>query len=243
MENWFEAWFDTKYYHILYKNRDHSEAELFMKNISQHLNIQKENKTLDLACGKGRHATFLNSLGFNVMGVDLSKASIISAKKAENNKLKFFVHDMREPIIDQKFDFVLNLFTSIGYFDDENDNIKMLQSVHSYLNKNGILVIDFLNETKVRSELERSTIKKIDGIDFHIEKEIVDGVIVKTISFSDKGEDFQYQERVHALKLENFKEYLTAADFGITQLAGNYDLSGFDKENSDRLIIFAKKIK
>ncbi|MFK8044964.1 MAG: class I SAM-dependent methyltransferase [Crocinitomicaceae bacterium] len=241
MRNWFESWFDTKYYHILYKNRDHSEAEFFMENISNTLDIKEFNKVLDLACGKGRHATFLNSLGFDVVGVDLSKQSIESAKKAENKKLKFFVHDMREPIKDEKFDYVLNLFTSIGYFDDESDNIKMLQSVHSYLKDDGVLVIDFLNENKVIAELEKSAIKKIEGINFHINKEVVNNVIVKTISFSDNEEDFEFQERVHALKLDDFRKYLSAANFEITKLAGDYHLSDFDKENSDRLIIFAKK--
>lgn len=241
MENWFEAWFDTEYYHILYKNRDESEAEFFMKNLSEKLNIQPSEKVLDLACGKGRHAMFLNSLGLNVEGVDLSPASIESAKEAENDRLSFFVHDMRLPIEHKKYHFVFNLFTSIGYFDDESDNIKMLQSIHSYLHDDGILVIDFLNEHKVKAELEHKAVKSIDGIDFNIKKEIVDGVIVKRINFKDKGQDFEFEERVHALTLSDFNHFLKQANFEIIQYAGDYHLTEFDKENSDRLIIFAKK--
>ena len=242
MKNWFESWFDTKYYHILYRDRDENEAKFFMQNISKNLNINSSHKLLDLACGKGRHAMFLNSLGYDVVGVDLSKASIESAKQTENERLKFFTHDMRLPMHDHQFDFVFNLFTSIGYFENEQDNIKTLQSVHSYLNPNGVLVIDFLNEHKVRRELEPYTLKSIDGIDFHIEKSIVNGIIEKKITFTDQEKSYCFEEKVHALTLDNFKSYCEAARFEIIKYSGDYHLSDFDIENSDRLIIFAKKI-
>jgi len=153
MGTWFESWFDTKYYHILYKNRDFSEAEKFITNLNNDLKIAKNCKILDLACGKGRHSVFFNKLGLNVTGVDLSKESIKHAKTFENDRLNFFVHDMRYPISNQKFDFVFNLFTSIGYFDGEDDNLEMLNSIASYTNKAGILVIDFMNAKKVISNL------------------------------------------------------------------------------------------
>lgn len=241
MKNWFKHWFDTKYYHILYKDRDDSEAKFFMKNLCESLAIKENDTILDLACGRGRHALFLNSLGHKVTGVDLSKSSILSAKKFENERLNFFVHDMREPIPNQKFDFVFNLFTSIGYFDDENDNIKMLNSVYSYLEPNGILIIDFLNERKVINELEPFAEKSVDGIHFEIEKKLVNGVIEKNIQFNDEGKNYQFQERVHALTLSDFQSYLTAANFQIIKYAGDYHLTDFDIDNSDRLIIFAKK--
>ena len=87
-KEWFESWFDTSYYHTLYKHRDHKEAEVFMKNLVNYLNLSNNASLLDLACGKGRHAIYLNSLGFQVTGVDLSKNSIEKAKRHENETLK-----------------------------------------------------------------------------------------------------------------------------------------------------------
>ena len=87
-KEWFASWFDTVYYHILYKHRDDSEAQEFMRNLVSFLNFKKGNFVLDLACGKGRHSIYLNSLGFNVIGADLSKNSIQQAKKFENEVLK-----------------------------------------------------------------------------------------------------------------------------------------------------------
>ena len=80
-DNWFESWFDTPYYHILYKERNDDEAQLLMDNLTQYLNLPEEAKILDLACGKGRHSIYLNQLGFDVTGADLSTNSIAEAKK------------------------------------------------------------------------------------------------------------------------------------------------------------------
>ena len=123
MKEWFESWFDTHYYHVLYKNRDHSEAEVFIKNLFNELAIQPGVNVLDLACGKGRHSIFVNSLGFDTTGVDLSTKSIAEAKINESETLRFFEHDMRNPLPNSEFGLVLNLFTSFGYFDCDDDNL------------------------------------------------------------------------------------------------------------------------
>lgn len=131
---WFQHWFDTKYYHILYQDRNDEEAHLFMKNLTSFLDLKEDNKVLDLPCGKGRHSKFLNSLGYDVIGADLSQNSIAFAKQFENDSLHFEVHDMREPF-QTKFDAILNLFTSFGYFDEEQSNIEVLENLKNGLKK------------------------------------------------------------------------------------------------------------
>ena len=79
-KQWYASWFDTPYYHILYKDRDYTEAQGFMDNLTNYLNIPEGGKILDLACGKGRHSVYLNSLGYDVTGVDLSEKSINHTK-------------------------------------------------------------------------------------------------------------------------------------------------------------------
>jgi 2-polyprenyl-3-methyl-5-hydroxy-6-metoxy-1,4-benzoquinol methylase len=80
-ENWYSSWFDTPYYHILYKDRNYREAQLFMDNLTHYLNLPEKAKVLDLACGKGRHAIYLNQLGFDVVGADLSVVAEILLKE------------------------------------------------------------------------------------------------------------------------------------------------------------------
>ena len=78
---WFTDWFNTPYYHTLYKHRNDIDAQLFMKNITAFLSIPKTTHILDLPCGKGRHSVFLNSLGYKVTGGDLAENSIKFAQQ------------------------------------------------------------------------------------------------------------------------------------------------------------------
>ena len=91
-KQWFETWFDTEYYHILYKHRDENEADLFIDKLVRFLNIPVQSKVLDLACGKGRHAMVLHRYNLEVLGVDLSKNSIKEANETkiylENNCIR-----------------------------------------------------------------------------------------------------------------------------------------------------------
>ena len=239
-KEWFASWFDTSYYHSLYKNRDEEEAKKFIHNLAGKLNLKPNTEVLDLACGKGRHSITLNELGMNVTGVDLSANSIEIAKKAENKNLKFAVQDMRFPFENEKFEFVFNLFTSFGYFDSVEDNLKVIESVKQMLQPNGVFVIDFMNSEKVINTLVEKEVKREDDIDFHIERKYDGEHIFKHIKFSDKDESFHFTERVQALKQKDFEELLTKIGFTITNFFGNFNLDPFNSNHSDRLIIIAK---
>ena len=52
---WFAEWFDSPYYHTLYKNRDENEARRVLDNLLRALDLPAGARILDLACGKGRH--------------------------------------------------------------------------------------------------------------------------------------------------------------------------------------------
>jgi 2-polyprenyl-3-methyl-5-hydroxy-6-metoxy-1,4-benzoquinol methylase len=141
-KEWFESWFDTKYYHILYKDRNFTEAEEFISNLIDFLQPNTEAKFVDIACGKGRHSLFINKLGFDVTGYDLSEKSIIEASKSLKKGLKFYTHDMRQIFRTNYFDFALNLFTSFGYFKSSRDELNAMKAAAGNLKKNGVLVID-----------------------------------------------------------------------------------------------------
>ena len=239
-QDWFVSWFDTNYYHILYKNRDDNEAAFFIENLFNKLNLSDET-VLDLACGKGRHSVFLNSLGLNVLGVDLSENSISIASTSANNSLEFKVHDMRNVIENKSFDVVFNLFTSFGYFDDDTDNHAVLKSVNKMLNENGKLVIDFMNAHKVIKNLVNSEVKNIEGIHFDIKRNYDGKFITKDICISELNNKHTYQEKVRAFFKEDFIELLNRNGFVVENIFGDFALNDFDKESSDRLILIASK--
>ncbi len=235
-KEWFSTWFDSKYYHILYKNRDYKEAEFFISNLIEYLNIQPQNQSLDLACGKGRHAIYLNKQGLDVIGVDLSPESIAFANQFANDRLSFYEHDMRQVLDKGCFDFVLNLFTSFGYFENETENEQTIEAIQQILKPQGIFVIDFMNTHKVVKNLVKSEQKTIDGITFNIKRSVQHGFIVKDIEFNTENQEFQFQERVKAISKEDFLHYFEKAGLKIKSIFGNYELAEFDKEHSDRLI-------
>lgn len=240
-KDWFIDWFNSPYYHILYKDRDYKEAEKFLKNLSKNLQFRKDDKILDLACGKGRHSIYLNQKGYDVTGLDLSVESIHEAKHFENSKLHFEVHDMRE-VYPTKFNFILNLFTSFGYFNCLDDNLRVLNACKQMLAWDGRLVIDFLNAEMVKQMLPLSETKTIDGIDFQISKEIVNGVIQKCIRFNDMGKDFEFREEVQALTITDFRKLFVSAGFELINTFGDYMLNPYQPETSPRLILVAKSI-
>lgn len=247
--NWFETWFDSPYYHILYKDRDDTEAQLFMDNLTQYLNLPEESKILDLACGKGRHAIYLNQLGYDVTGVDLSENSIKEAAKASNDTLQFRVHDMRVKT-EEKYDAVFNLFTSFGYFENEEDNLKTLLAIKESLTEYGFGVIDFMNANYVIDNLVPEEVKTVDNIDFHIKRYVKDGHIHKEIDFEDtraegerigaKGQKFHFTEKVRALTLQDFEQMMEKAEIYLLDIFGDYKLRKFYKNDSERLIMIFK---
>jgi SAM-dependent methyltransferase len=238
-KDWFTSWFNTPYYHILYKEHDNNEAHTFMNNLTRYLNVSEDSHILDLACGKGRHSIYLNSIGYHVTGLDLSVDSITFAKQFENERLHFDVHDMCKPYR-QKFDAIFNLFTSFGYFENEEDNLNTIKAIKSNLNENGVAVIDFMNSNYVINNLVSENKRVLDGIEFNLKRKHKDGYIIKDIIFDAEGESFFYQERVKAFSLEGFKNMFRQADLRLIDVFGDYKLSPYNKDSSERLILIFK---
>ena len=239
-QNWFASWFDTKYYHILYKERNYREAQVFMDNLTHYLNLPEKAKVLDLACGKGRHSIYLKQLGFDVLGVDLSENSIAEATKNTSEHLHFKVHDMREPMV-EKFDAIFNLFTSFGYFENEADNQKTLSAIKESLSEYGFAVIDFMNVQHVIENLIANEVKVVDDIEFKIKRFLSDdNFIIKEIDFEDNGTAYHFVEKVKAFTLDDFQVMMEKAGIFLLDTFGDYKLKKFHKKDSERLIMIFK---
>ena len=239
--DWFTSWFDTKFYHILYKHRDHKEARLFMANLVSYLQLKKGDKVLDLACGKGRHSVFLNSLGLDVIGADLSKNSIDYANQFKNDMLNFIQHDMREPM-KNSYDAIFNLFTSFGYFEDDSEDIKVLENIKNGLkNSDSVAVIDFLNvEYAVKNLVAKETVVREEAT-FNINRSLNNGYIIKEIEVVVDGESSTYFERIKYLDLPKMEFYLKKVGLKLKHTFGDYNLEEFNVSTSSRLILIISK--
>ena len=216
---WFGEWFDSPYYHILYQHRDHTEAKHFIDNLAEHLHFSAEDLILDLACGKGRHSIYLNELGYDVVGIDLSAQNIAFANQFANSRLHFLERDMRKDFNCGPFDFVLNLFTSFGYFDTSEENMLAINNIKNALKPGGFLVLDFLNPYIVVNELIAQEHKIVEGIEFNINKiHSDDGFIIKNIEFEHDGDTYEFHEKVKAIRRVEFLDYFKQAELTVVDI-------------------------
>ncbi len=238
---WFESWFDSPFYHILYKDRDEKEAKLFLDNLITLLRPNPGAKILDVACGKGRHSIHLNNKGFAVNGFDLSKESIEHNKRFESETLSFHVHDMRNPFFKNEFNIIFNLFSSFGYFDEHTDNENVIHANADALVSGGFLVIAYMNSKKVSGNLVTEDVKECHGIKFFLKRKIDAGKIIKNISFSDEHKQYSFEEHLQLYRLPDFEKMFLKYNLSLTNIFGDYMLHKFDEEHSDRLILVARK--
>ncbi|MFA4923259.1 MAG: class I SAM-dependent methyltransferase, partial [Ignavibacteriaceae bacterium] len=132
MKRWFEEWFESEEYLTVYKHRNNEEAETLISFILGKVNLSGKAKVLDLGCGAGRHALLLAKMGFQVTGVDQSaKLLSVAVDEAKKNGLhaKFIKDDIRTVFFSEKFELILNVFTSFGYFDRDEDNFALFANV------------------------------------------------------------------------------------------------------------------
>lgn len=241
MSDWFTTWFNSPYYHLLYRHRDSVEAARFIDNLLTFLQPAPHSRILDVACGRGRHSLYLCKKGHVVTGIDLSTANIAAAREVACTNLSFAVHDMRQPFAEQAFDYAFNFFTSFGYFSSDEDNLRAVATMAAAVVPGGKVVIDFLNAGKIIPRLTPSETHTMDGIVFHIEREYADGYIYKHISIRDNGQDYRFTEQVKALTLTDFKRYFQAAGLELVQTFGSYELEPYDEVDSDRLIVIGQR--
>jgi len=238
---WFGEWFSSPYYHILYKNRDRNEAKQFLDNLISYLDICPDDHILDLGCGRGRHAIYLNQKGLNVIGIDICEENIDIALTHQNERLRFHVHDMRYVFKKNTFNYIFNFFTSFGYFDTKSENEQVVRAAYEGLVKGGRFMIDFLNPYSVIHDLAPEEAKEIGGIRFQITKKVDNGIIIKNIKFADQGRKFHFYEKVKAIRRVEFLEYFENTGFELLEVFGDYNLGPYLAEESERMIFLLRK--
>ena len=152
--NWYKEWFGEEYL-IVYQHRDDSDAKQLIKPIIKNTKITKESKLLDLACGNGRHAFLISDYTPNVIGLDLSGHLLdeASKRKGTDQSPSFVRADMRYFPFNVKFDIIFSLFTSFGYFEDDEMHMQVAKEIQSSLKDNGLFVIDYFNPNYVKRTL------------------------------------------------------------------------------------------
>ncbi len=251
--NWFEDFFNKDYL-MLYSRKGiflTKQAKKETNFIIKVLNLSKNSKILDLACGHGRHTIRLAKKGYKLTGVDLSKTLLNSAKKfakKEKVEARFIRNDMRKISFKNEFDAVINLFSSFGYFPQEKENLKVLKVINESLKPGGKFLLDLLNKDRFFKQLSISKLKKIwwkSGNNYILE-DISSSRNKKFVNYltiiSPKGKIRHAHAFMRLFDLSEIKKHLEKIGFKILRIYGDYQGKKFTSL-SPRLIILAQKRK
>jgi SAM-dependent methyltransferase len=242
--HWYKDWFADDHYLALYRHRNSVEALLALDLIETATTIAKGAAILDLACGAGRHSINLAKRGYtNITAIDLSPTLIREAKRAaeaEGVKIIFKEQDMRR--FDGRYDLIMNLFTSFGYFATDQENEEVILRIGKCLHRNGFFVIDFLNAALLCNTI-LSHDEKILPSGERVEqfREIHNRRVEKKIVIHSDSGSKEFHESVRLFELPDFERMFVKAGLKIQEIYGDYYGASFEAGSSPRLFLVAKK--
>ena len=209
------------------------------------LGIQSGAKILDLCCGAGRHSIEFARRGFDVTGVDRTRAYLDKARSiaaTERLSIAFVEADMREFVRPDTFDAAINFFTAFGYFDDPADDLKVARNLCTSLKSGGRLLLDVNGKENLASKFRpRDWSRRGDAIVLE-ERRLLDGwkrIETKwTWIRGDERRESTLTLRLYSgAELENI---LLEAGFAKVELYGRLKGTPYD-ETAERLIAIATR--
>ncbi len=239
-KDWYHHWFGEEYLKV-YAHRDENEAKSLVNLILSQLPINENTEILDVCCGAGRHVNLLAGKGVKVTGIDLSSTLIKRAYRDKNCNAAFVQADMRYLPFGCRFDVILNLFTSFGYFETHEENLTVLDEFYRVLKHSGYFVFDYLNAPYIEENLIPFHQMRVGDVMVEQKREISNRRVNKTIRLTKDGMQNMFFESVFLYRPREIMEIL--ADAGLKPLVrfGDYDGSEFN-DQSPRLLIIGEKI-
>jgi SAM-dependent methyltransferase len=152
---------------ILFAQQRLSDAPLEVEKIISLLRLQQGMKVLDLCCGVGRHSIELARHGFSVTGIDRTQIFLDKASKFAANEgleAEFVREDMRAFYRPEAFNAVVNLFTSFGYFEDQEEDRQVVKNVYCSLKAGGVFLIDMMGKEVLARIYQERDWHEEDGI-------------------------------------------------------------------------------
>jgi len=244
------AWYENEAFWknfepVLFHKKRIEDATHEVDYIIRLLNLEKNLKILDLACGPGRHALEFARRKHTVTGVDrtlyyLEKARQLAAK--ENLQIEFLQSDMRNFVRDEAYDLVLNLFSSFGYFEHPADDKKVLQNIHKSLKQGGYVLFDIMGKEILARIFQEKGWQEIDGHLWLEDRQIKDnwGYIENRWILIKNNKRFEHHFRLRLYSADEFTTLLSESGFSKVTVYGSLKGTDYDHK-AERLIISARK--
>jgi SAM-dependent methyltransferase len=201
---------------------------------------------LDFCCGVGRHSLEFASRGFAVTAIDRTRAYLERARRqaeAEGLKIDFIESDARAFHSARTFDAAINMFTSFGYFEDPEEDLKVARILHESLKPGGRLLIDVNGKEGLARKFQERTWTRHDDGSFGLEeRKIRDGwdwVDSRWILIRG-GKIWEGTVSTRLYSGAEIRELLKRAGFVDVRLFGSLAGGPYDN-NAERLVAVAMK--
>jgi SAM-dependent methyltransferase len=209
------------------------------------LPIAKQDRILDLCCGIGRHSLAFARAGFAVVGVDRTPRFIEQARQAAESRdltVEFLVGDMREYCVPTSFDIVINLFGSFGYFEDPEDDRKVVEHIYASLRPGGKFLIETMGkEILARTFQARDWTETGDLLLLSEKKVSQDWGRIQTRWIAIRGQQrSEYRVAVRSYSAVELSSLLSACGFPAVQVYGDLEGSDYDQA-AKRLVVIGRK--
>lgn len=243
--DWWKQYFDEDFLRIYREVLDPDEPTIAAESIRVVMGLPPGARILDLACGWGRHALALAGSGLEVVGVDRSFTLLKEASAATGARLPWWVcADMCDlPFRPGSFDAVVCLFSSLGYFLSDDEDVRVLEEVRRLLTPRGRLLIETIHrDSAVRDYAERDWCTLSNGDRVFVEREFdaVDGVTREVLRWV--GREGSSGEKHHAARIRTATEWANLLErAGLMPLGwyGGWDLEPFDFRSEMLLVLAA----
>lgn len=238
---WYESIFGEDWLRIASGHDERAPAEVDV--LVELLGLEPGARVLDCPCGTGRHSAELARRGFRVTGVDLNEQPLAVAR-GRGADADFRQGDMRELPVDGPFDAVLNLWTSLGYFEDEADDQRTIAEFARVLAPGGALAVDTINPLALHAHhCPRTWEELADGSIMLAEHEF-DRVTGRSgARWILLRPDGSRGELVHSVRLYTVPELgalCRRAGLEVERVHAGIDLAEFDGESFRQLLLARK---
>jgi SAM-dependent methyltransferase len=215
------------------------------ENALKLLDIPPGSSMLDLCCGLGRHTIEFARRGYHLTGVDRTKRYLDRARqRAADADLDIeFVHDdMRTFRRPDAFDGVTNLLTSFGYFDDPDEDRRVLDNIHASLKSGGRVVMEVVGKEVLARIYQKRDWADQDGVYCMEEREPIDNwsrLKIRWIFVKD-GTTSEFHLMLRLYSAQELTALLTSVGFGDVRSFGGLDGSPYNQK-ANRLVVVAVK--
>ena len=246
---WYVDFFRSDYLNVYGHMFTEERAEKESAFVASALGLKAGASVLDLCCGQGRHSIQLAKRGLRVTSLDLNAEYLELAKQAAATakvEIETVAADMREIPFEDKFDAIVNMYSSFGYLESEAEDLKVLESAAKALKAGGQLLLDMLNrEWAIDNYIQNDWHTGADGT-LYVERRDLDlatsRMHVHFIVVDSKGgrrESIGHNIRLYTLT--EMTRLLERVGIRVTSVVG-----GFDSEDygivTRRMIIVGRKI-